>query len=101
MSQRDRVLAALYAAGTAGITQVDFMLPNVCDGGAPITRVAARIEELRGEGFRVVSGERRQKCTVYRLEQPAASTASEHAADASGALALFTSEPASASAIGA
>jgi hypothetical protein len=101
MTQRDRVLHALQAAGERGVTQVDFMLPGVIDGGAPITRVAARIDELRRAGHQIVNAEWRQKCIVYRLEQPAAATASEPAQDASGALSLFTSEPASASAIGA
>jgi hypothetical protein len=68
MSQRDRVLAALYRRGRHGLTQIDFDLPDVIDGGAPIKRVAARVEELRDQGFRITSGERRNKCTVYRVE---------------------------------
>jgi hypothetical protein len=37
------------------------------DGKAPISRLAARIEELRDEGYAIGSGERRQRCVVYRL----------------------------------
>lgn len=66
-SQKDRVLAALRT-NPRGITQVDFSLPFVIDGGNPITRVAARIEDLEKDGHRiVVAGERRDKCVVYRL----------------------------------
>lgn len=67
MSQKNRVLASLHKHRKHGISQIDFDLPDVIDGGAPIKRVAARIEELRDEGFAIRSGERRQKCIVYRL----------------------------------
>lgn len=68
MTQTDRVLAALTRAGARGLTQADFLMFPTIDGGPPITRLAARVEELRDEGFRVVSGERRDKCVVYRLD---------------------------------
>lgn len=68
MTQRDRVLQALRNRGGHGLTQVDFILPGVCDGGTPITRVAARIEELKGEGYTIATQpERRQRCVVYWL----------------------------------
>lgn len=67
MTQTDRVLAALYLHADRGITQVDFLRFPTIDGGPPITRVAARIEELRDQGFLIVSGERRERCVVYRL----------------------------------
>lgn len=66
--QQQRVLAAARKAGGRGITAVDFNLPNVVDDGPPITRVAARINELQDMGFRFRSGGRRQKCKVYVLE---------------------------------
>lgn len=68
MTQTDRVLAALTRAGARGITQVDFIRFPTIDGGPPITRVAARIEELRDSGFKILSGERRDRCVVYRLD---------------------------------
>lgn len=49
MTQRTRVLAALMGS-PRGITAADFDLPGVIDGGAPIQRVAARVNELRREG---------------------------------------------------
>lgn len=49
----------------AGVCQVDFLLPNVIDGLAPITRLAARVKDLRdaGEAIEVI-GER-HGCAVY------------------------------------
>lgn len=67
MTQTDRVLAALHKLPEHGITQVDFLRFPTVDGGPPITRLAARIEELRSEGFNIESCERRDKCTVYRI----------------------------------
>lgn len=68
MTQRARVLAALEAAGRYGVTQVDFLRYPAVDGGAPITRVAARVEELRRDGHRIVNAGLRDKCAIYRLE---------------------------------
>ena len=68
MTQTERVLEALARAGARGITQVDFLRYPTADGGPPITRVAARVEELRDQGYCIVSGERRDKCVVYRLQ---------------------------------
>jgi hypothetical protein len=67
LTQRDRVLQALQRVGSHGLTQVDFQPPSVIDGGAPITRVAARIEELRDAGHRIDSTGRRDKCVIYVL----------------------------------
>lgn len=66
-SQTDRVLAALRAHPERGITRVDFNLPDVIDNGPPILHIPGRIEELRNQGYKISSGERRQRCTVYRL----------------------------------
>lgn len=65
-TQTERVLAALRTY-PRGITQVDFLLPDVIDGGAPITRIGARILELRDAGHMIVSGPRRDKCVTYKL----------------------------------
>lgn len=67
MSQKARVLAALRSRGARGVTAVDFLLPDVIDGGRPITRVAARVLELRDEGHTIVVDGERDSCAVYRL----------------------------------
>lgn len=69
MTQRDRVLAALRHAGPSGITQVDFLGPQVCDHGKPITRVAARVNELRDQGLTITSSGTRHGCAVYVLKE--------------------------------
>lgn len=71
MTQRDRVLRALRQRGTQGITAVDFLAPDVIDGGPPITRIGARILDLRHDGFHIeVAGRRDGGCAVYRLAGP-------------------------------
>jgi hypothetical protein len=70
VTQKDRVLAALRRR-KRGITQLDFDLPDVVDAGAPVKRVAARIEELRRDGHRIINAGRLHKCTVYRLIEEA------------------------------
>lgn len=76
LTQAERVLRLARLRGEHGFTQIDFDLPGVTDGGTPIKRVAARVLELREQGYGIDSGERRQLCTVYRLtadvEAPAA-----------------------------
>lgn len=66
-TQCDRVLAALYLAGARGITCIEFDAPNVCDGGEPIKRLAARVNELREAGFEIETAGTRNKCAVYRI----------------------------------
>jgi hypothetical protein len=46
---------------------VGFLLPAVIDGGAPITRLASRIDELRKPGHQIENAGRRQRVVVYRL----------------------------------
>lgn len=70
MTQTARVLAALTRAGDDGISAVDFAAPNVCDGGKPIMRVAARVKDLRDEGFRIETDGERNGCAVYKLRAP-------------------------------
>lgn len=82
LTQKQRVLQAARAAGSRGLTAVDFYLPNVIDDGAPITRLAARIEELENDGIRFWRDGRRNGCVVYVLDpahrpalrEPAAAT---------------------------
>jgi hypothetical protein len=55
MTQRERVLTALEAHGVLGVKTTDFLLPDVIDGGVPIIRLAARVKDLRDEGYRIRS----------------------------------------------
>jgi hypothetical protein len=71
-TQNDRLLLALERDRRRGITQVDFLLPDVIDGGAPITRVAARINDLRDRGHRIDTRGERDSCVIYVLAEPAA-----------------------------
>jgi hypothetical protein len=64
-TQLDRVLAA--ARSYRGTCQTDFLAPDVCDGGPPITRVAARIQDLETLGHRFEIIGTRSKTRVYRL----------------------------------
>jgi hypothetical protein len=64
-TQRQRVLRLLEQRGELGITQGDFLLPDVADGGTPITRVGARIEELRRRGLTIETAGRRNAFSVY------------------------------------
>jgi hypothetical protein len=74
-AQRDRVLRALQTAGPQGITAADFSgLHGTPDGDEPITRVAARILELKSAGFAIDTPKdrngkplKRDKCKVYVL----------------------------------
>ena len=69
MTQKERVLKSLKAAGARGITQVDWTgSSGTPDGGPPITRVAARILDLSQDGHTIVKGSIRDKCRVYKLE---------------------------------
>ena len=47
------MLRALRHAGERGLSSTAFLLPDVCDGGAPVLRVASRIAELRGDGYAI------------------------------------------------
>jgi len=53
MTQKQRILAQLKAAGGRGVSPTDFLAPDVCDGGKPILRVAARILDLKNEGHSI------------------------------------------------
>lgn len=69
MTQRQRVLRALRRH-PEGVCQGDFFPPNVIDGGARITRLAARIKDLRDEGHEIEVDGERYGYTVYKLPQP-------------------------------
>lgn len=70
MTQRERTLNALRKAGTRGMTQVDWLRFPTPDGGPPITRIAARIQELRDEGHEIQSSGTRDRCALYILREP-------------------------------
>lgn len=63
-----RVLKALRAHPD-GLTQVDFLAPDVIDGGYPITRLAARIQDLRDRGAEIFVDGKRNGCAIYRLHE--------------------------------
>jgi hypothetical protein len=64
-TQTQRVIAA--ARSYRGVTQADFLLPDVCDGGPPITRLAARLWDAEQEGYSFECVGRRDKCKAWRL----------------------------------
>jgi len=70
MTQKQRVLRSLRAAGVAGVTQADWTgcYRPTPDGGPPILRLPARILELQQDGFTVRKGALRDRCRVYSLE---------------------------------
>jgi hypothetical protein len=66
MTQRERVERLLKERGPLGITQADFDGPTV-DGGLPIRRLAARVEELRRAGWTIKSLKDPSKFSRYVL----------------------------------
>lgn len=64
-SQNERVLLALMRYPRVSVT--DFLAPAVVDGGKPITRLAARINDLRAEGHKIERAGRVNGCASYRL----------------------------------
>lgn len=73
-TQATRVLAALARAGDRGVTQGDWLVPGGADGAGRITRVAARVEELRSDGIAIAVDGKREGFAVYRLVLEASST---------------------------
>ena len=69
-TQTTRVLAALRRAGADGISVVDFLPPTI-DGGLPVTRLAARVADLRAAGHEIATRRSRSGVAVYVLELPA------------------------------
>lgn len=69
MTQKDRVLKSLRVAGSRGITQADWTgaYAQTPDGGAPITRLAARVLDLKQQGYTIKNGPLRDSCRVYSL----------------------------------
>jgi hypothetical protein len=67
LTQADRVLVSLTEAGSQGITQADWLPHGGMDGLGKITRLAARIEELRKDGLAIKKDGQRQGFAVYKL----------------------------------
>jgi hypothetical protein len=51
VTQRQRIEKRLREHGS--VRKLDFLAPNVCDGGKPIWGVAQRINEMRDDGFKI------------------------------------------------
>jgi hypothetical protein len=49
------------------VRQQDFDLPDVCDGGPPIQRVAARVNDLRNDGYAISMRRAKNHCAIYEL----------------------------------
>lgn len=64
-TQTERVLA--LSKRFNGVCQADLLLPDVADGGTPITRVAARLWDLEQEGHEFEAIGTRKRCKVFRL----------------------------------
>lgn len=68
MSQCARILRALESGP---VSPIDFAAPNVMDGGKPIMRVAARVQDLRGRGHDISTRTASNGTAVYTLMQGA------------------------------
>jgi hypothetical protein len=71
MTQKERILKALRAAGERGVTTVDMVNGSL---GEPILRGAARIEELRDEGFAIKTVKLKNRTARYVLVMSAQGT---------------------------
>jgi hypothetical protein len=70
MTQTDRVYQLLRRRGEAGITVADFIGPETADGGPTVSRLAARVGQLRHErGLNIVAEGRRGGYVIYRLRE--------------------------------
>jgi hypothetical protein len=75
-TQNARVLAALWKAGPAGVTTADFLAPAVIDGGKPIVRLPARVNDLREAGHVIVTHREPNHTARYVLVRDAEDVAS-------------------------
>lgn len=67
MTQTERVEQLLRRRGDHGITLVDFLPPETADGGGPLTRLSARVADLRQSGRNIVTEGTRDGFAVYVL----------------------------------
>ncbi len=70
-SGAERVLELARKRGRHGVHQTDFDAGRVVDGGKPIRRLAARVDELKREGHRFTSRRNRDRTTIYVLVRDA------------------------------
>jgi hypothetical protein len=66
-TQADRVLMSLVQAGSQGVTQGQWNQTGGIDGLGWITRLPARIGELREDGLNIVTDGERDGFAVYKL----------------------------------
>lgn len=71
MTQVERVRRALER-GPVNVT--DFAAPNVIDGGKPIMRMAARVQELRDQGYAITTRRLSNGTAQYELQLAARAT---------------------------
>jgi hypothetical protein len=65
--QNERVLRALRRGD---VRPTDFLLPDVIDGGKPITRLGARIKDLRDQNFGIETLEVRPTARYRLVSEP-------------------------------
>lgn len=96
MTDKQRILARLELGP---VSPVDFAAPNVCDGGKPVMRVAARVKDLRDEGYNIPPAARAENGTaiyilVKDVDEASMITAGEPASSASSTSAGVIGAPA-------
>jgi hypothetical protein len=69
------------------------LLPDVIDGGPPIVRLPARVDELRAAGHHIEHAGRRNRCAIYRLTSLPAPVVQAPAIDDPAALGKGQSPP--------
>jgi hypothetical protein len=69
--QAERVLELARKRGRHGVHQTDFDAGRVVDGGKPIRRLAARIDELKARGHWFTTRRHRNRTVTYVLVQDA------------------------------
>ena len=67
MTQCERVLALLRERGESGVNTAEFQELPIVDGGAPILRLAARIDNLKHRGFAITSRRQPNGTSTYTL----------------------------------
>lgn len=83
-TDKARVLARLRLGP---VKPTDFLLPGVVDGARPIMRVAARIKDLRDEGYGIQTGKGPGGVALYTLTSSPDSSGNLAGAKSPGAVA--------------
>ena len=68
MTQTERVLAMLRVRGERGLRPEHFLAPTI-DGGRPILRVAARVLDLRRQGYEITTSAHDGPTAVYTIHE--------------------------------